>query len=327
VDTISVSVGGNTVATVNNAGLALGETKEYTVDGFTVPGTLTGLTDFNVSVAAPSETDLSDNAFTLPIGYTDLAVSATRLLVAGDDFANVIINNLSGIETDATLRITAGAPGGEVLYEESLESIGGGETQSFLVDLTALPGGAETDTYYFAAEADKDELLTIDNTALVYTGMGAEQSYGLTVLAGEGGTAGTVGGDSDGQYYAGEEIEISATEDPGYVFDGWTSENGGEFADASLKNTVFTMPDGDTTITANFSGLPYTLGDVNNDTFINIADVTLAYQHYRKKIELTGNDFLAANVNNIDTVVNIADVTYIYQFYRKKITAFPASGQ
>jgi hypothetical protein len=65
----------------------------------------------------------------------------------------------------------------------------------------------------------------------------------------------------------------------------------------------------------------YVLGDVNGDTAITIADVTLIYQHVRGKIALTGDALLAADVNGIGGVT-IADVTLVYQYVRGKISSF-----
>ena len=50
-----------------------------------------------------------------------------------------------------------------------------------------------------------------------------------------------------------EIIEISAHPDTGYIFAGWTSSNGGEFADMNKMTTLFTMPNNGTTVTAFFT--------------------------------------------------------------------------
>jgi len=55
-----------------------------------------------------------------------------------------------------------------------------------------------------------------------------------------------------GSYKEGDVIDIRAYPDTGYYFDGWTTSNGGMFSDASLATTKFTMPAGDTTLTAAF---------------------------------------------------------------------------
>lgn len=71
----------------------------------------------------------------------------------------------------------------------------------------------------------------------------------VTMTAGAGGriSAGTTG-----TYASGSTISLTAVPDEGYSFAGWTSSNGGTFADASSQSTTFVVPDTDTTITANF---------------------------------------------------------------------------
>ena len=75
----------------------------------------------------------------------------------------------------------------------------------------------------------------------------APVTYTLTVeLNGGSGNA------TDGEYPAGKDVNIDAGTRSGYRFVGWTSSNGGTFADPSSASTTFTMPAADTTITANW---------------------------------------------------------------------------
>ena len=69
---------------------------------------------------------------------------------------------------------------------------------------------------------------------------------------------GTVSGAGAGQFAGGEVITINAVPNAGYMFAGWFSSNGGEFADASRATTQFTMPGNATAVTAFFTyiGLP-----------------------------------------------------------------------
>lgn len=75
--------------------------------------------------------------------------------------------------------------------------------------------------------------------------------YTLTVnLNGGSGSA------TGGQYPAGKVVNIDAGSRSNYRFTGWTTSNGGSFADASSASTTFTMPAADTTITANWQYNP-----------------------------------------------------------------------
>jgi len=64
---------------------------------------------------------------------------------------------------------------------------------------------------------------------------------------------GSVSGAGAGQFAGGETVTITAAPAQGYVFAGWHSTNGGDFADASRSTTQFTMPANATTVTAFFT--------------------------------------------------------------------------
>ncbi|HEX9061707.1 MAG TPA: hypothetical protein VF941_16110, partial [Clostridia bacterium] len=75
-------------------------------------------------------------------------------------------------------------------------------------------------------------------------------TYTATMQAGTGGTI-TTG--TSGSYSAGATITLAASAGSGYSFSGWTSSNGGTFADKTSLSTTFTMPANDVVITANFT--------------------------------------------------------------------------
>ena len=64
--------------------------------------------------------------------------------------------------------------------------------------------------------------------------------------------AGGNGSTTSDEYTEGAVINIDAGTRSHYRFSGWTSSNGGVFADASSPSTTFTMPAADTEITANW---------------------------------------------------------------------------
>jgi hypothetical protein len=76
------------------------------------------------------------------------------------------------------------------------------------------------------------------------------QTSQVTIQAGVGGF---INWGASGQYMAGDIINIFAEAHNGYIFDRWTSSNGGSFAHANSTNTSFTVPNGATAITAHFT--------------------------------------------------------------------------
>ncbi len=112
---------------------------------------------------------------------------------------------------------------------------------------TASPGSTGLAAAYFHVADDADMTAAVS--------FGAEKlnppapgSYRLTMANTLGGTV-TGGGD----YMPGAQVSITATPLAGYRFSGWSSSNGGSFADASSVTTKFTMPSNDTVVTASFT--------------------------------------------------------------------------
>lgn len=71
--------------------------------------------------------------------------------------------------------------------------------------------------------------------------------YTLTVNSTTGGSA-----TGSGTFEEGKAVTITATPNSDYKFTGWTTSNGGSFGNSSNATTTFTMPNKNTTVTANF---------------------------------------------------------------------------
>lgn len=78
------------------------------------------------------------------------------------------------------------------------------------------------------------------------------QFYSLAIQADTGGSVDTT---VSGSYAAGDAITITATADANYDFNGWTSDNGGTFTDATDDVTTFIMPAANVTVTAGFKAM------------------------------------------------------------------------
>ena len=142
----------------------------------------------------------------------------------------------------------------------------------------------EAGTYYYAVVESNEAAPTIDTTRMGTACASGENIISLTTLSGIGAKEiyivvkdavgnvsdklkiaipaiytltvnlnGGSGSTTGGEYPAGEAIHIDAGSRSNYRFNGWTSSNGGNFADASSASTTFTMPAADTTITANWT--------------------------------------------------------------------------
>ena len=114
------------------------------------------------------------------------------------------------------------------------------------ISISDLTDTAAKDIYIVAKDAAENESVKLKIEIPAYTVI--PKTYTLTVdLNGGNGNA------TDGEYPAGKDVNIDAGTRSGYRFVGWTSSNGGTFADPSSASTTFTMPAADTTITAAWS--------------------------------------------------------------------------
>ena len=115
--------------------------------------------------------------------------------------------------------------------------------------ITGTPTAEGTSTFTVKAEnsvgSDSKELMLTVTAPTTYT-ITAEASPA------EGGTVTVNGGTSSVSVEANSTVNLVATPNAGYRFTGWTSSNGGTFADASSVSTTFTMPANDVIVTAGF---------------------------------------------------------------------------
>ncbi len=113
----------------------------------------------------------------------------------------------------------------------------------------------------------------------------------------------------------------------GYTLDSVTAEGAYKnVKDTGVENTYrITKVTGAVTInvTTEKSATPtdYTLGDVNGDGYITVADATLVQQHAAELITLTDTALLAADTNK-DGYVTVADATLIQQYAAELIDEF-----
>ena len=165
----------------------------------------------------------------------------------------------------------------------STTDLAAGGTATFTVQpKTGLTAGSHSET------------LTIfgSNSTSASVGLSFEvlDTYTLTVNL-NGGSGNT----TNGVYPAGEVVNIDAGSRSNYRFTGWTTSNGGSFADASSASTTFTMPAADTTITANweYNGGGGTGGSTTD--------------YYRLTFDVNGGSEIASILRAEYTTVDLSD--------------------
>lgn len=187
-------------------------------------------------------------------GISDVANSSAKdvtsvfLLISRDTTAPVLTLSDPIFYADrdtGAYQITGTADAGsQILYqndegkEQRVSAAGDG---SFTINGT-LDEGENSVSLYLRAQ-DSAGNLSKQQLALV-----ARQAatYSVTVNGSYAESSGA------GDYTANSTVTVRAGARSGYVFNGWTSDSGVTFADASAEETTFTMPDKNVTVTANW---------------------------------------------------------------------------
>ena len=223
----------------------------------------------------------------------------------------------------ATLSYTCAECGNTVNVDGAVSSV---LTSSSLITFTAKAsiGSTEyTDTKTaspFTATFACDEGVQSVNVYYTQDYTSADETGVTTAVARDSSTGNPVVS-GDGQ------INFVVVLKNGYTLDSVTATGAYKnVKDTGVENTYrITKVTGAVTInvTTEKSASPsdYTLGDVNGDGYITVADATLVQQHAAELITLTDTALLAADTNK-DGYVTVADATLIQQYAAELIDEF-----
>ena len=234
---------------------------------------------------------------------TKLTDYASQLIEISNPVADATAPTLTpdsvtrGSETAATVKFTSDEAGSyyyavvdDGAAEPVITTTGPGTSCAIgenILSLTNLSGTGAKDIYIVAKDAAGNVSQSLKIEIPAYTVI--PKTYTLTVDL-NGGSGGTTGG----TYPASEVVNINAGSRSNYRFDGWTSSNGGSFADASSASTTFTMPATDTTITANW-------------TYSGGGGVVVNY--YRLTFDVNGGSEIAPISRAANTTVDLSGYT------------------
>ncbi len=255
VDSVDVSIIGNKSGTVFNStmdcDLPVGGNTALNASIAVVP--LEEVETYTITVSPIDGNEGNSNVKSFELGNVDFTISNNSYIDNGISFENITVTNL-GKKSDAILYIRADSPDGAILLEQDLSEMTMGENRSILSNLDELVAGMSIlKLYAVVSSIDESVERSEDNTALIVYSTVKSASPGVFyTLTAEATTGGSIAGTVDGDYNAGDVIDITAAADTGYEFIGWTSSAGGTFGSANSLTTTFTMPEDDVTITANF---------------------------------------------------------------------------
>ena len=135
--------------------------------------------------------------------------------------------------------------GSEIIYgktsQSATQSVTAGSDGRFTV--SGVLRGADNTGVLFLSARDSAGNESAQQLALITR----QTRYAVTVNGSYADVSGA------GSYAAGSVVTVRAGSRSGYTFDGWTSGSNVVFDDPSAAETIFTMPDGSVTVTANWS--------------------------------------------------------------------------
>ncbi|MDR3148693.1 MAG: S-layer homology domain-containing protein, partial [Oscillospiraceae bacterium] len=174
-----------------------------------------------------------------PAQYTLSSASAVTVDVAG---TQTITNTISPVPESA-VTYTYASSNTAVATVSSNGTITGVGYGSCVITVTATFTCTDTDGSTIVKTVTTQVPVTVEEG-------GGSVLYALTVTAG---TGGSITANPSGNYAPGAVVNITASANSGYKFDGWVSSNGGTFGSVGSASTTFTMPGNSTTVTANFT--------------------------------------------------------------------------
>lgn len=245
---IRVTLTNGRVDTIVNA---LDNTKTYLVDGISFCGFMGVRSVLNGEVVASYIADgTSFGGVESVPAVTGTVVDFTKELAV----KNEIVANFD-TEVDPTslegryVYIDNDQKRNAVYHIEGAESLSNGNIRLDIGDVTTVRSWTDANDFSQGYQYDLavGQTLKIPLSAL-QTNLPEEETYLLSVASVSGGA---ILAPVSGKYQAGAKITVTAQADAGYSFEGW-SASGGSFEDASALQTVFTMPEKNVTITANF---------------------------------------------------------------------------
>ena len=178
-------------------------------------------------------------------GKKDKDVTSEFLLVSRDETPPVLTLSDPVFFADRdtgeyTITGTADA-GSEILYGENGRTQAAGDGSFAIHD--KLGDERETNASLYLRAKDSAGNESAPQLALITR----QTRYAVTVNGSYADVSGA------GSYAAGSVVTVRAGSRSGYTFNGWTSGSNVVFDDPNAEETIFTMPDGSVTVTANWS--------------------------------------------------------------------------
>ena len=253
----------NMTLTVNDTAIDADENGVYHAYVGKNPGTLTVTADADSITVTRMDTgtnivpdETASNTFAIPNftgslmlkidGKQGMDVTSVFLLVSRDETPPVLTLSdpifFADQDTGAYTITGMADAGSEILYGENGRTQAAGDGSFAIHD--KLEDERETNASLYLRAKDSAGNLSAQQLALITR----QTRYVVTVNGSY-----DAQNSGAGSYAAGSVVTVRAGSRSGYTFNGWTSGSNVVFDDPNAEETIFTMPDGSVTVTANWS--------------------------------------------------------------------------
>ncbi|WOO34722.1 leucine-rich repeat protein [Anaerocolumna sp. AGMB13020] len=226
------------------------------------------------SYRAPAD-ELKDSWYYCVITNLDTEATGSKTASVTSNAAKAVTQSVTNAETpgilkhpkdvtvqkgeEAILEVTAAVSSGSLTYqwysnaEDSTE--GGTPIEGAVQDSYGAPTDTEGKKWYYCVVTNTDPGVNGNKTAAVTTSTASVTVISKTESAEY--TVTVIGGSGGGSYPENSDVSITANPAPaGKVFYRWTSSRNIAFQNPEAESTVFTMPAGEVTITAEYRNTP-----------------------------------------------------------------------
>lgn len=169
IDSLQFTVDGTAVENISPLNLQPGESREITIDGFTVPTDIMGKREVEVCAVVPSDQNNSNNKQNIFLETTRYRIETATRLDRGGTWLDFTVWNESEHSTSGVVRVHKSTENGDIIYETDFHALPTEHGYSSSVDLSSYEDSATH--YYVEALPDYAEDKDVDNE-FVYIGYG-----------------------------------------------------------------------------------------------------------------------------------------------------------
>lgn len=267
IDSLQFTVDGTAVENISPLNLQPGESREITIDGFTVPTDIMGKREVVVCAVVQGDQNDSNNQQNIFLETTRYKIATATRLDRGGTWLDFTVWNEGEHSTSGTVRVHKSTENGDIIYETDFHALPTEHGYSSSVDLSSYENSATH--YYVETLPDHAEYEEVDNE-FVYIGYGTgvEEQIETDV---EPSVDSIALSDTETWLKAGESMPLFVTTNSGTVL------SGGELLWSSYDVSIASV-DNNGNITAHRNGTTYitaTYGNLYAECAVHVGETSV----------------------------------------------------